>query len=308
MVNLSKQDILNIGQDALRKNKAKLHGPAGSYPTSYGHIYQDGKPWFKLNQACLGQLDLGVHYAGVQEGRVGFFIFHQAEDTVKNRNYLKFILSETESPWREIVRRQEPQDFDTVFNYGYVLTDLEFASNFFINFMMAFRLSYEKPYEIDFWDQLIQDGVTKTTAAFCTAMWLGTKFSKDSPMSLVGDTGHSAYSPTYCDLETVNRLYHGKPYQKSFSKTSFKQRTKFTPCNLIWNGEDGRNNIQTLHLEFQRKLKESQNIRNKVPETGSKQFFMNPKTTKPNIFIYEDFLHGCKYLDTHIKHEVKEAA
>lgn len=219
--------ILELCQNHLQEAKpARLSHM--SYPTSYGALYGKNIKEFKdqQNQACLGSI------GGLPVGKTAFYIWHQAQDTPLNREYLRYIMSPTESPWRRIIQAQPRQDLDFVFQNGFVLTELDFACNFLVNFLTAFRLSYEKPYCLDFWGDLLEAGVRPGTGLMFTSCCAAYDKNHGS-FNFISDSGHNAFSLPRADLETVRRVNQGAPNERNFN-SSFTKSNQYAPCNIVW--------------------------------------------------------------------------
>lgn len=221
LVQLCQEHMIQKRRELLQDDEPVQH------PTSYGSLYPKHKFKDNLNKACLGGISSLPSFE-----RQAFYIFHQAKDDETNRRYLSFLLG-PESPWRDIIQAQPRQDEDFVFNNGYVLTDFRFASNFFVNFLTAFRLSYEKPYCLLFWQRLLDAGVRPGTALMFTSVCHG--FDGQN-LHWWNDTGHNAFTLQFADLETVRRVNTGRPSQKMFSSTNFTASSQYAPCNVVWTG------------------------------------------------------------------------
>lgn len=220
-------DYLKQGQDILSNQR---HGGGGlGGPTSWGCLYKDGSSDIRKNVPCIAQVNSSYNKFRVNN-KAAFFIWHQATDTEKNQAYLRYIVSD-ESPWRDIIRRQPKQGDDFVFRNGFVLTDMNIPANFFVNFLVAFRLSYEKPHCIDFWWDLVKAGVRLGSALMMTSTCQSYKNNK---LIFVPDTGHNAFSIPNADLGVCDRVDGGRPAKGHMSRWNFNEDHSYLPCNTIW--------------------------------------------------------------------------
>lgn len=205
--------------------------PSDTGVVSYGAILpgQFSPPHLHLGAACMAGI------TNIPTNKEALFLFHggkAGEDL--NKRYLEYILSPTVSPWRKITAAQPQQDIDFVLKHGYVLTDFNFPSNFFVNFLTAWRLSQEKPCNVLFWSDMVRDGVRPGTALMYTSKTTLGYNGNGSGLGWITDTGHNAFSLYYADLLTAERVNTGEPDKASFTKYMFDKSHNYTPCNKIW--------------------------------------------------------------------------
>ncbi len=171
-----------------------------------------------------------------QQNKEAFYVWYNCNENKSNPEvstwWLRFLLSE-DSPWRDIVRGQPEQDFDFVYQYGYVLTNLDYPSNFFVNFLTAFRMASEKPKLVELWYRLSKDGCSHgIIAVILDAIHYG------NLNNIVQHQGHYPFQLYDSDFEAPDRINAKTPQYKGLSVHTFKDNASFTPCNAIWSGPD----------------------------------------------------------------------
>lgn len=228
--------------------------------TSFGGVFPDGRNKLHLNAPCIGPLIYGN--TKEWEGLSTFFIYNQADASNKAHElFVSWLLSPTHSPFREMIRAQAPQDRDFIDKYGYVLTDLNFATNLVANFLTAFRTPREKPGLVAMWYALLQEGIKPGTAAWiCGGLNGSCSYSDETKLTqkyvFMGELGHYWLSPWSNGSDAIRRLNEGDPCKSKFLPTLFNRKTYYTPCNVIWSESNGAS-FTTVMNNFVKTLKKS---------------------------------------------------
>lgn len=181
---------------------------------SFGKFFK--KDQKRLNAACLSWL--WDHHK-----TSGICIFHEAKDTPANRAFLDWLVDLEESPWKSLLVKQPKQDKELIFNTGYALTELAFPANLVVNFLTAFRWSFEKSHQTNEWFDLVNNGVCKHTAFV---------IANSMPLHLVD--WHSSMNASAMSYLSVKRFGEGKPNVGNFLTHNFCDDTYYSPCNTIW--------------------------------------------------------------------------
>lgn len=277
-------------------------------PTAFGIVYGTKNPSYKCyDYVCLGSL-----MTGYKPGPNGsFYIFHQAKGSPFARAWLQWLLGK-DSPWRDLVKAQPEQDFDWVFDNGYVLSELDFPGNYVGNFLTAFRMPYEKPKLFKFWHDLVKDGVSPGAALVTTAFVNhgNDGWSKGlTPLcTFLHGQGHHPVSSQSSDLKIAARLNEAVLVKKSLKDTPFEKSTRYNPCNIIWSGV-GEETVDTPMSRAFWKFLSMNGTFDKAPVTSFKRSFAAPNEydkdndyhsqwNRPSKAPYETLVKFGRWLDS----------
>lgn len=270
-------------EDSLKEMR-KADGANRAGVCSWGGIGPSDGKIHRYNAICLGALN----YDG-QKYKSLWHLHRPSCDKRIATAFLRAILNKQSSPWKDLIKGQEPQKFKDIYNSGYVLTNLEFPANYVVNFLTAFRITQEYGEMSKLWYRLHKDGV-KLGTAICTIGLVSHYDEKTNTVSIGSvDRGHWPMSWLQGDAEYVNRVNSGKPLKEYLSGHLFSARTYYTPCNVIW-GKGVGWNFSNVVEELNKFLK---NHKGKE----SKSRFPNPNELPQFRYKYEGLLAWCRRID-----------
>ena len=232
----------------------------------------------KYGAPCIQALSHNYSSKETTTNLNGIVIFSNPKCSPKAyRHYIECICTD-KSPWRQLITGQIHQSIDDIIQYGYILSNLDFAANYVGNFLIAFRLCEEKPQMGELLLRLMKDGVSLGAALVATTLVFNYKGDNLIPCG----PSHVAFEGSRITHDTVERINEGRPYVEKFNQLA-SSSTYYMPCNVIW-GRGGYN-----YNEYVRFLADSSKPSN-IKRTFSDPF-------QSTSYTYQGLLAFCKALD-----------
>lgn len=231
-----KIDPLQLALKALRNRQPD--GPKGKNNnggvTSFGSIRPDGSNLDWENRACCAALN---YSNSGHEKAQAFYIWQEAKRGPETDAWIAWIIG-PQSPWIELVKAQPEQDVEQVCNYGYIMTNLKFPSNYVVTFLMHFRLALEFPSRCSWWYKAVQAGANPSIAAYLAEC---VTEHKDKGQ-IVGTSYHTGFMTGYSGVSTIKNILNQQYVKSAASPHTFYDNTAYTPCHKVW-GYSGEDNL-----------------------------------------------------------------
>jgi len=155
--------------------------------------------------------------------------------------YVDWLLDKT-CVWADIVERQRKMfpvawNSEFIVNHGYFVPDLNIASNWLLDFLMASRVSGEFPAFLPIWSMLVENGVDPRVAMNFGLRFIRTRPKEAEAGYMMANANNSNHFPFYIHVKCFDNFCQGNLNVKKL-RQPFSQNPIYTPVQVIWGASD----------------------------------------------------------------------
>jgi hypothetical protein len=205
---------------------------------SWGFILDNGSANNSLGRPCCASLPGSI---GQHQKPLAFYIWQEAPITDTVRAWIGWLLG-PQTPWIELVKAQPEQDFEFILKHGWVMTNLEFPTNYIVTFMKAWRQALEFAPRVTVWHEAVKLGAHPSVAGYLTDI----ATLNGNNVTLYGGTGHGWAEPYNAALDGLTNIINQKYVKEHASPHNFIESRQYYPCDHVWGYASGHYNHNIL--------------------------------------------------------------